>query len=208
MNRPLSRTYRGGLPINCSWFFVVAVLCASNGEAQQRLFVEGTAAVDYDGGTQTRILGVGLNISPRYDIRVESEFASWDTSQDHSCGSRACLELNYATRAASTAVLLGRHFRPARRVRVDVLGGFGVLGQELHASGYFDDLAPDGTVARHSTYDDHDVEHFAAFTLGLDVGFLAAKHFAVVPRWRAHAPIGVWYASTHHNAGVALRWQF
>src|SRR3954468_4629378 len=107
--------------------FVVVMLCARNSGAQSKIFAEGAVAVRTDGGGMRRNLGVGVNVTPRYDVRFKADFARWDATRDVGCGSHACLELNYATRTESIAFLLGRHFNPASRVRVDVLGGFGVM---------------------------------------------------------------------------------
>ena len=197
-----------GVQLIRALLFAVAMLCAANGDAQSRAFAEGAIAVRTDGGGMRRNLGVGVNVSSRFDLRFEAEFAAWDVSRDAGCGSHACLELNYATRAESIAFLLGGHFNPASRVRVDIINGFGVLTNGLHATGYFDTLAADRTIANHFAYDDRSAEHFAEFIFGLDVPLLVTKHFAVVPQFRIHAPIGVWYASGFGSTGVAMRWQF
>ena len=105
-------------------------------------------------------LAAGIDLPRRPALHVEAEIPTWDSVRDVGRGSAGALQLNYSTRTSAYAVLLGRQFGANPWVHLEVLGGFAALFDSYKAKGYFDNLAPDGSVVAHNPYDNHGTEHF------------------------------------------------
>ena len=198
---------------------LIVLLVAQSIEAQQAVN-EGTRPPNYRqvfldgsiiGGDYSRAgfgLAAGVDLPRRLALHVEAEIPTWYSVRDVGRGSTGALELNYSTRTSAYTVLLGRRFGANPRIHLEVLGGFAALFDSYKAKGYFDNLAPDGSVAVHSPYDDHGTEHFLGLTLGLDMPVRLGRHLSLVPKLRGHGTVANWQGPTARRAEIAMRWRF
>jgi hypothetical protein len=153
-------------------------------------------------------LAAGVDLPRRLALHVEAEIPTWYSVRDVGRGSTGALELNYSTRTSAYTVLIGRRFGANPRIHLEALGGFAALFDSYKAKGYFDNLAPDGSVAVHSPYDDHGTEHFLGLTLGLDMPVRLGRHLSLVPKLRGHGTVANWRGPTARRAELAMRWRF
>jgi hypothetical protein len=193
------------------------------------LFVDGAIAADSDqtayfNGSTRGWAGrgaVAVRLASHNGIRFEVDVPTWrvldtESSAPVYCAPQSCVfgsglvpartTSHTAVRTVSYAFLYARHLPAIGRVELALVGGGSVEERDSQASGTFDELGPDGKVARQSRYDDDRVKYWPAGVVGVDAQMSLTAHLAVTPQLRFHT--FPYPAVSILRPGIALRWRF
>jgi hypothetical protein len=196
--------------------FSTVMLAAAPARSQHAPFLDGAAAGALVSGTFAGGGGIGVPLSPRYDVRFEVEMTEWTFDRVHMRNSLGRFDLVDGSRPISYTVLVGRRFRPRRYAQFAVLGGYGVVRSSWQES-YHDELKVNGAVISRLGWDLHGTSRGTQLTVGVEAAIVVTTHLAIVPRWRgqmtsvAEGSSAGFYlpTSTVRNlAGGGLRWRF
>jgi hypothetical protein len=197
--------------------FSIVMFAAIPARSQGATFVDGSATADVFKGTFAGGGGVGVVLSPRYDLRFEFEAARWEFASSHGRSEIGNFDMLQGTRPVSYSILLGRRFQPKRRAQLAMVAGLGVLRHSWIDSGH-QDFRFNGVVTKEFSWDDHGTTNDPHLTFGLEAVVSVSAHFAVIPRWRvqlssasAEGSSGGYYLPTttlRNVAGIAGRWRF
>jgi len=179
--------------------------------AQSHVFVSGDVFADHkrlSGNssdstlTATRVgggVGVGYQVSPRWDVRGEVEIGGTTTITQALLPTVTAFQSRTRSQTSAASALVG--FSPAAgsRVRFTVLGGISFL----HVKTQFDSI-PSGLVVVPHT----DIDNVVAPTVGVEVPLMLGSHFSIVPGLRVEA-----FTLRTNNTngflirpGLAIRW--
>jgi hypothetical protein len=193
------------------------------------VFVDGAIMANYDStdffdGASAGWAGhgaIGMRAASANGFRFEVDVPAWrvtDTASSNPvyCASASCVQGpglvparttdHTAVRTISYSFLYARHLRAIGRVELAVLGGGSIEQDDRRSSGTFDELAPNGTVLRHSSYSDERANYVPAVVFGVDAEVKLTRHFAVTPQFRFHT--FPYPEVSIVRPGIALRWRF
>ena len=91
------------------------------------------------------------------------------------------------------------------RVRVSAVAGGAIEERDYRSSQTFDELAPDGSVARHHEAVDIRTKQWSAGVIGADIEVRVTDHLSAAPQFLPHLP---YPAVSIVRPGVAVRWRF
>jgi hypothetical protein len=205
----------------CAVFMCVAAGTAS---AQSQIsgvrhFVEGGVIADIDGNAYTDdattapggVFGLGTSLPRHWTVRFEATRPGWHESTYRYAGQLSGSNtLTYSGveqhRIETYAVLFGKDVALSPRATFTVLGG---LSAARHVDHYVEttEMTRAGVVTTTSN-SNQPSELISTLAVGAEVAIAVTPRVAIVPGFRAHAPLGYESGFNMWRPGVNVRWRF